>query len=463
MATPPAAPGLDLAELAEDAPCGIVVTDPHGTLQYINKTFAGWIRPSAASGKTPGKLTALFTKAGQLFFDSHVLPMLHVQGYAREISLKLESCGGPAPMPILLNGKLRKDASGLPSRIDFTIFDARERQTYEEELRVAQRKADELAAIVRSSPNAILRADSLGNAVSCNRGAEELCGHPLETLRGKSLEELVVLRDEPRWFSDRTSRHGAEGVQVFEASHASGKTYEVTLARIDDKTFPAEAPHWSVVLRDITRQKAAERQLRYVAGEMRHRVKNTLAVVAAMTRQSVPEAYRGALMARFQSLSRAHDILISSQHDQVQFASIVELTSQEAGGPSKLRASGQDAVLTADQGTALCMALHELTTNALKYGALSVPDGYVELRYGPAGEQNGNLFQLSWKEHGGPAVTPPSSKGYGSRIISTMLKAALAADVALEFPVDGLSFRLTFELPATAHEPSSGSTGAAAV
>lgn len=184
------------AELLEDAPCGIVMTNPDGRLHYVNETLKRWLNLPTGSER-PQRMPDLMTGPGKLFYETHLAPMLRLQGFAREISCSLHVRHGP-PLPVLLSGVARHDSKGQPTRFDFTIFDARERRMYEDNLRAARRKADELAAIVRTSPNAILRVDADGVILNWNAGAERLLGRSFDAVQGRCVQDLIRFADQPR-------------------------------------------------------------------------------------------------------------------------------------------------------------------------------------------------------------------------------------------------------------------------
>ena len=192
---------------------------------------------------------------------------------------------------------------------------------------------------------------------------------------------------------------------------------------------------------DIDDRRRAQERLELMVNELNHRVKNNLAAVQALAAQtfrgspSLPEA-REAFTARLMALSRAHDILTRQQWEGAQLAKIAtdvlapNLPSAEAvtleGPPVSL---GPNAALT------LSMAFHELCTNALKYGALSTPEGRVALRWTMASPER---LHLTWTESGGPKVSPPTATGFGSRLLTRSLAAELRGVVTLDFEEAGV-------------------------
>ena len=215
--------------------------------------------------------------------------------------------------------------------------------------------------------------------------------------------------------------------------------------------------HLLSISRDITEEwravaelkEAVERQA-VLALELQHRIKNTLAMVGAIANQtmqgdSVANA-REAFAARLMTLSRAHDLLTQSNwasapiRDVVEGALAAHRTSQR-----QISASGPDLHLTAKQALALAVAIHELATNATKYGALS-GRGSVAVAWSDQPVGGAETFSFTWTESGGPAVTEPTKKGFGSRLIEKMLPNDFGGEVRTFYRPDGVVCELTSPL-----------------
>lgn len=444
MADDPEAKRLEaLAELVEDAPCGIVLTDPDGRIRYLNDTLARWLGLEAGSHSRPARLPDLLTVPGRLFYETHLAPMMRLQGFAREIACTLDVRGG-VPLPVLLSGVARHDRAGNPVRFDYTIFDARERRIYEEELRRARQQADELAAIVRSSPNAILRVDGAGRVRSWNGGAVRLFGQAPDAVLGSAIGDCVPLEDDADWFASAVALCETRPEAVVERSDRGGRDFEITVALIDDGAADPSARCYSVILRDISDRKRLERHLQVAMNEMRHRVNNSLAVVAGMARQTLPVDQRDTFIARLQALANANTALSRETASGADLRELLAFTTVEAGGPDRLRVSGDSIWLSPRQASSLSMALHELATNALKYGALSLPGGIVNVEYARCSEGETGPVRLVWQERDGPPVAPPTRSGFGTRMIDQVVKAELAAEVSFVFDPAGVRCEITF-------------------
>jgi len=194
---------------------------------------------------------------------------------------------------------------------------------------------------------------------------------------------------------------------------------------------------------DLTDLRAAETRQRLLINELNHRVKNTLASVQSIARQTLREgqtatAARELLQDRIMAMSVAHDILTRESWEGASVHDIVFGAIQPFIGPDapRFRVSGPAGRLGPSAALALALALHELSTNAVKYGALSTSEGRVDIVWGPS--EDGRSVKLRWKERGGPPVTPPTRKGFGSRLLDGGLAADLGGRPTLLFAPDGV-------------------------
>ncbi|WP_091738235.1 sensor histidine kinase [Phenylobacterium immobile] len=207
----------------------------------------------------------------------------------------------------------------------------------------------------------------------------------------------------------------------------------------------------SGVSMDVTGRRRAEEHLRLMIDELNHRVKNTLATVQSISRQTirggaVPEAVRDNLDSRLLALSAAHDVLTSEQWSGADLTPIAARACEPFGGPPAINLSGPSVRLSPRIAIALALALHELCTNAAKYGALSRPTGRVriEWRFKDSSEQP--ELEITWRESGGPPVTPPSRQGFGSRLIQRSLAAEMGGQAYIDYAPEGVVCRLGVRL-----------------
>jgi len=208
------------------------------------------------------------------------------------------------------------------------------------------------------------------------------------------------------------------------------------------------------VLQDITERKAAERRQKLLIDELNHRVKNTLATVQSLASQSArgaptPEAFREGFEGRLIALSKAHDQLTLHHWESAELRELLSasLAPYVDSAAERIVMRGEDLVLRPRAALTLAMAFHELTTNAAKYGALSGPDGRVEIRWQPVGngQDSKTVLRIEWDEKDGPPVAEPERRGFGTKLIERSVAADLDGCAILAFEPAGL--RCTIDIP----------------
>ncbi len=200
------------------------------------------------------------------------------------------------------------------------------------------------------------------------------------------------------------------------------------------------------IVQDITNRKNAEEQQAMLTAELAHRSKNILAVIQGIANQTLrsttsAEDARAAFEARIMALSKAQDVLTQGAKSvSAELADIVtnSLSVHAGAGAERISISGIPVTLGSRQALSMVMALHELGTNAVKYGALSTPDGHIEISWRV---ENGR-FRFYWTEKDGPQVEEPERRGFGSRLIERTLAASLGGSAELHYLQQGLEFRL---------------------
>ena len=190
--------------------------------------------------------------------------------------------------------------------------------------------------------------------------------------------------------------------------------------------------------RDLTERKEAETLQRMLLDELNHRVKNNLAAIQAITWQTLrtasdlPSAMQ-TLDSRLHAMAQAHDLLTARAWTGANVTDIVTRTVA-AFTPAQVEIAGPDIDVPPKHALALSLGLHELATNATKYGALSRPEGRVSVQWTA---DNGRLH-MGWEESGGPPVTPPTQKGFGSRLLEELVFRDLGGQVKFHFDKSGL-------------------------
>ncbi len=207
---------------------------------------------------------------------------------------------------------------------------------------------------------------------------------------------------------------------------------------------------------DVTERVRAENHQRLLINELNHRVKNTLAAVQSIVTQTLrhaadPEDASRTITARIMALSGAHNVLTRESWDGADLRTLVETAIHpfQGPGPDAFQLSGPDMRVGPYAAISISLALHELATNAVKYGALSTPAGRVRIGWSVGA---GQVFRLEWIETGGPVVTPSDRRGFGSRLILQVLPDQLQGAAELEYRPAGIAFRLTASVDAVSDQ-----------
>ena len=216
-----------------------------------------------------------------------------------------------------------------------------------------------------------------------------------------------------------------------------------------------------VVCRDVTSEHKAREALNLINEELKHRVKNTLTVLGAVATQTFRDASSKADLEKYHgrlaSFGRAHDLLTAANWAAAPLLDVIStaLTPYRTG-EGRFAVSGPPLVVRSRQALALSLAIHELATNAMKYGALTVTGGRVSITWASEDQEGVPKFVFVWQEFGGPPVSEPASAGFGSRLISRVLRDDFGGSVDVSYPPTGLVCRLTAPLENLATSRGSG-------
>ena len=313
-------------------------------------------------------------------------------------------------------------------------MDISDRKTIEE---AAQR----LASIVESSDDAIISKDLKGVIKAWNTAAERLFGYLAEETVGKSVTILIPpdRENEEPAILERLGR--GERIDHYETvrRRKDGTLIDVSLTVSPVKDSRGKIIGASKIVRDITERKRKETQIALLTREVDHRSKNLLALVQAtihLSNGDTPEAIKASIAGRVQALSNAHSLLVRSRWEGAALDRLVreELAPYLKDGDSQARVCGPKIMLEPEAAQSIAVALHELTTNAVKYGALSVPSGNVKVKWQSAS----NRLAICWIETAGPPVKAPSRQGFGTRVIEQMIRLQLKGEVRFDWRRGGL-------------------------
>ena len=321
---------------------------------------------------------------------------------------------------------------------------------------IADQAAERLAAIVEFSDDAILAKDLNGTIITWNKGAERLFGYTPEEAIGQPVRMLIPpdRQDEEPRILDQIKR--GDRVDHYETvrRRKDGSLVDISLSVSPIRGRDGRIVGASKIARDITERRLSEQQQHLLLREMDHRVKNlfTLAsgVVALSAKSAAtPAELASAVTSRLEALARAHALTIQalSEEDGVTqqattlHALIHAITAPFDRDPktSCARVTGVDVPISRKAATTLSLLLHELATNAAKYGALSAPDGIVDIACAAEGE----WLVLTWTESGGPEIRgEPGVEGFGTRLSNSTVRGQLGGEIIREWRREGLFVRL---------------------
>ncbi|MBS0296289.1 MAG: PAS domain-containing protein [Proteobacteria bacterium] len=285
-----------------------------------------------------------------------------------------------------------------------------------------------------------------------NQTYQQLIGHrpvigktltdALPELRGQGFDDLLrqVMRSGEPYIGTATS--------VFLQRTSGAPMEERFLDFIYQPMRGADGTVWGVFIEgsDVTDRVHAERQQKLLVDELNHRVKNILVTVQAIANHSLrttadPASVRKDFESRLVALAATHNLLTASNWRATHLRDVLMVEFQPHGA-ERYSLQGPDVELSPSEAVALGLLFHELATNAAKYGALSAPEGRIEVSWSV---DDAARLALEWREGGGPPVSAPARRGFGSRLIERSLKGALRGEATLDFAPDGL--RCHVELP----------------
>jgi PAS domain S-box-containing protein len=334
-------------------------------------------------------------------------------------------------------------------------------------LRARAEEREKFVALVEQSDDFIGMGGFDGKAIYVNRAGCRLVGlepgkgaglpiaafHPEPWARKLSEEILPVIRDgEKNWVGEAQLRNMQTDRPIDVMMNIFGVRHPLT----------GEVLCYAGVMRDITEQKRAAALERTLMGELQHRSNNLLAVIQAVAQRSLRgdgslDEARDAFQQRLLALARAHRELTKSNFAGLEVGEIVR--AELAPFAARARIDGERVMLGPQEAQNFSLAVHELATNAAKYGALSGPEGFVDIRWTVAANGSGPVLQFAWQERDGPAVVTPARRGFGSWLLGSLF-----AQAQFDYAATGL--RCTLDMPlgrsGAAAAPAPAETAAAA-
>lgn len=327
-----------------------------------------------------------------------------------------------------------------------SILDITEHKRIESALHDSQQQLSRLASIVESSDDAIVSKDLDGIITSWNRGAERVFGYTAEEAIGQPIT-IVIPADrhsEEREILARIRR--GERVEHFDTirrrKHGSLIAVSLTISPVRNKEGKVIGA--SKIARDITEQKRAQDLIATLAHEAEHRSKNLLANVQAavnLSQSPTSEGLKHAIEGRIRALANVHSLFVETRWVGAELSAIAtqELAPYSSRNKSRVCIEGSPVLLEPTVAQAIAVALHELATNAGKYGSLTVSEGKVDLTWLHRAD---GMLVIRWVEKNGPAVQRPTHEGFGTRIINRLI-GQLKGKVDFTWHSDGLVCEIT--------------------
>jgi PAS domain S-box-containing protein len=313
---------------------------------------------------------------------------------------------------------------------------------------------DNLRVLIESSPTGIVVVDDDGKIKQVNSSTEKLFGYAREDLVERNVEDLVP---------NNVMAHHTTYVREFfkkPVARAMGAGRDLNGRRRDGTEFPVEIGLNPVkrngktgvlaTVIDITDRVKVRESERMLLRELQHRTQNLFSVFQAIANKSLEEGKTTAeakflLNGRVQALAAAYKALASSGWTSVTLADVIE--QQFAGFSTRMTITGCDVAIGPAAAQQFALIIHELATNALKYGALSTPGGHVYIEGKVERLNGGGAFSFAWRETGGPIILQPTRKGFGTVVLVDSVRE-LARGVEMNFDPKGLTYKLQFELSA---------------
>lgn len=311
-----------------------------------------------------------------------------------------------------------------------------------------------LGAVLKTALDAVVVMRLDGTIAGWNDVAERTFGWSFDEASGKRMSEMII----PPRLRDAHERGLAHYLATGEGP-VLDKHIEIDAVRRDGEEIPVELsitrtsqfgePVFLGFLRDISERREASRRQELLIGELNHRAKNLLGVVAGIAHQTARasttiDEFSTAFSGRLGSLGKAHEILTAAVWERSSLGTLVsELLAAYGRGPApQLTIAGPEVLLSPRQLLSISMIIHELLTNAIKYGALAQADGRIALTWSRVAE----MLDFAWEESGVTVSGPPTRRGFGSRMIEISVGHDLRGSSSTEWHPDGMRFTMSFPI-----------------
>ena len=309
--------------------------------------------------------------------------------------------------------------------------------------KVAERARALHSAIVSTSADAIISITADGITETWNKGAEVLFGYESAQVLGKPYVKFLSIGNCPF----EQARSSGEIIRTESVLQTKSKTdVDVAITTTPMRSPEGEIIGVSAIMANIGERKKREEQIRFIMMELSHRAKNLMAVILSMAQSTAAtcenvEEFEDRFSCRVRSLAHSHDLLLRQEWSGACLKSLIgtQLAPFAERGQSRYTAKGPSILLKPQAAQMVGLALHELATNATKYGAISAPGGSVAIEWSiEIADDGSEHLRLIWLEKGGPHVVAPARRGFGFMVIEEMVASTLDAAVSLNFHPQGV-------------------------
>jgi PAS domain S-box-containing protein len=382
---------------------------------------------------------------------------------AAEAKARADATNDPALKAEFLNTERRwltlARSYGFTERLeDFAAANSEQQRKSDKRLRVNMRstwaglfpwkaRSRFLWSIIENSDDAIITKDLDGIISSWNKSAERLFGYTAEEAIGRPITMLIPPErsDEEPAILARIRR--GEHVHHYETirQRKDGSMVDISLTVSPVTNAQGEIVGASKIARDVSERKRNDEHIAMLAREAEHRTKNIFATVQAtvnLSRAKTVAGFKRAIEGRIQALANVHSLFVKSRWDGAELSSIVtqELAPYLGSGGARAQIDGPQVWLPTNKAQAIAMTLHELATNAAKYGSLSVPEGRLCVKWSRTAE---GQLTLNWTESSGPPTKKPTRRGFGMSVIKQMIQEE--GEIHLDWRSEGLACEIVVQ------------------
>jgi PAS domain S-box-containing protein len=430
-----------LASLVSASHEFIGIADLEGNALFVNEAGRKLVGLPDLEAVRSTRIIDYFSADDHRRILDEVLPAVRDTGFW-EGELKFRNFQTGQLIPVLYNIFPVRDSTSAIAAYGTVTRNLTESKSAEQRLR-------SLASIVESSDDAIVSKNLDGIIANWNRGAERIFGYTSDEAIGQPITIVIPTdrQSEEREILMRIRR--GERIDHFETvrQRKDGSLVVVSLTVSPVRNAEGQIVGASKIARDITEQKRNHEQIATLAREAEHRSKNLLATVQAtvmLSQSETPDGLKRAIEGRIQALANVHSLFVNTRWIGADLSTIAaqELAPYSEKNQRRVRIDGPPVLLEPDVAQAVAITLHELATNAAKYGALAVLDGELELQW--SHDADGRLH-LRWTESSGPKVQQPTQMGFGGRIIERMI-AQRSGKTHFDWRADGLVCEITLKV-----------------